>query len=365
MTDLDALEQTALNAIKRACLSNLIHARKSIGYITKEDIADVERRYEYDDSMIHTCVLAECYRSFESKIECLDYFRDSTPDVTWVPDDSLEQSDLHQIIRDSFIAWRESEDVIRNILQGEFNPEFLKDALRSTKRNRERLISRYNKRFYPRELLTQWLKPDGYVGDDNPYFKYIDYMIDLRNPETRKLLPYLLTAYTCNSPRNQFSVRRDTNCPSAAEQWFDPHNCDEDLICSKAIANEAKKLDKLKDKFTLTGYSIHEQKKRRTNQTGGIELLERNRPFQDPLFVESIFKLWCIVITDYEDDDKFSQALSYKLTPCVNIGKSYELFLNRLNLTIPNSHRELFVECADNNTFCAAFQDELDEQVFL
>lgn len=99
------------------------------------------------------------------------------------------------------------------------------------------------------------------------HFKYLINLLDLRDKEIRKLLPYLLTAYTCNSGRNSFLSKENTEgvihvLTSFSDKGQDSDETKKDPKCNEAEGyldyDKANKLvlssKKLNRVFSLSQY---------------------------------------------------------------------------------------------------------------
>ena len=89
------------------------------------------------------------------------------------------------------------------------------------------------------------------------YFEYLKNLLDLRNKEIRILLPYLLTAYTCNTRKNPFLFRGSTEGVIYTITFLpnpdldSPPNSDLDYEKANKLVLSSKKLSQV---FSLSQY---------------------------------------------------------------------------------------------------------------
>lgn len=390
ITNLLKSEKEAITAIQGILCTKYSMAWRNAGYVK---LPLSLRDYQWNN-MLDTSFLSESYSKFISILDECDSSNLWESEINLNCDKGFEGliyrpeiSMIEDFIDESSFALEKLLSNIEAILHNSANSEQEKSEKISAlvehtadlQRTRwstfafeaHKLIERKVRKASTRKTLTQWILSAGTnlsssESSENPHFKFIDNMIDLRDPSSSKLLPYLLTAYTCNTPRAQMLVNRASDKGlSPLERIFSTDYLKENTDVELEAASNLQKLKNMRKYFSLEGYSLSDGYRSKKEHKVSI-LSQKDRLFQNFDFVDFIFKAWSVALADcdYKSGLPETAQIVRKARSTIDPIASYELMLYHLNKDVPDRYKELLNENADNKRVLDEFRNELTTYYF-
>ena len=133
---------------------------------------------------------------------CINNFLNEMGTLFLEPTEPIEPSESINS-GDPLAFWIDSIDILKWACENAIEESgFPEDMSQKTNDLCDKLVNQLPKE---QKAVTFWEK----LVFGRNYFKNLKYLLDLRNKEIRILLPYLLTAYTCNSGNNSFLSRTE------------------------------------------------------------------------------------------------------------------------------------------------------------
>lgn len=377
-SDLCDTEEKALVAIQGALCVKYASTWREAGYYKAP--SGLEPYWNRVDTNV--AFISKCYPKFIANIMSVDSKEDCQPNYSAkLTVDSL----MDYLAEEADLIMKSSKD-IRQLLDGYFSKEDDdNEIVTAAKRIFDEEYNVWSQRAYNKILRTKKViekerrtlaciinsagqSKREYDTNFNPHFKYIDSMIDLRDDNICCILPYLLTAYICNSPMLQLTINRA--CPqesSPIEMMFSAQRILEDTEgeIEREIHHNLERLKTMSRFFSLSGYTITSGYKPKKKLVKVQFAADSNAPFHTIRVVDAIFKAWAIALFDYKAENIKNDTanLINKAVQQIDLAASYRLLLDRLEQFPDVFYGELLSRSAGNAEFLAEFRNEMEMYV--
>lgn len=203
--ELDSREKESNYAIsdyiKRQILSKINYKRESKASYARDEIKNISLKAETK------FFWGDCIESFQDQISTLFGEFERRPMSRWPAPNKVY---LYDYIDNFEAAYNDARALCIDEKYEKIEEKYheLRDALDLVGKDIARLDKTFTQLW---KQLSEERKTDAsweilVLGEAN--FDYLKYLLDLSNKEIRKLLPYLLTAYTCNFRKNRYFHRK-------------------------------------------------------------------------------------------------------------------------------------------------------------